>query len=54
MTQPKPGDRIRVTYETVVAHDGYWNGRGLVRTGAVDNAEVEVIWSPARDEKGDE
>lgn len=42
-TDPQPGDRIRVSYETVVSDTGYFLGKGHAQREQAENARVEVI-----------
>lgn len=53
--QPQPGDKVRVTYETVVRNDGSYIGRSMLNTPEALNDTVEVLEradDPSRDEVG--
>lgn len=42
-TDPQPGDRVRVSYETIVGDHGHFLGKGHVQREQAENARVEVI-----------
>jgi hypothetical protein len=47
-TEPRPGDVIRVSYETTVAKNGWYPGCNTVSDSEVNNRTVEVILPAVR------